>query len=346
MIKYTKGDILESNAEAIVNTVNTVGVMGKGIALQFKEMYPENYHLYKKACDIGQIVIGKMFVTLTNNLTNPKYIINFPTKRHWRSPSKMSYIEEGLIDLKKIIKDNCISSIAIPPLGAGSGGLDWKDVRETIVKSLHDLDVQVIIYEPTKENIRPHIRKSRPKLTSARAFILSLFKQYTELGFELSLVEAQKLAYFSQRFGEFLNLKFGQNKFGPYAHNLTFLLEKLDGYYLEGMKAKKARPFDKLTIVWQNFNIVEEFINNSLDSKQKERLNQLKNFIEGFESPLGMELLATVDFIWDKYPETKENFHLLVHRIYAWNERKRRLMKEQYIKIAAERLSNYQKYLK
>jgi O-acetyl-ADP-ribose deacetylase (regulator of RNase III) len=328
-----------------VNTVNIVGVMGKGIALQFKELYPENYHIYKKACDNGELVIGKMLVTQTNKTTNPKYIINFPTKRHWRTPSEMSYIEDGLVDLKEVIRNNKIQSIAIPPLGAGSGGLDWSVVKKTIVESFKELNIEVNIFEPTSDKIVKRISRTMPKLTSARAFILSLLKQYTDLGFEPSLIETQKLAYFSQRFGENLKLRFAQDLYGPYAHNLTFLLESLDGYFIEGMRAKKARPFDKINIVDKNFNIVEEYTKSSLNSKQQERLANLRNFIQGFESPLGMELLSTVDYVFYRYPETKNDFKLLVKKIYEWNERKRRLMKEQYIQIAAERIGNYQKYL-
>lgn len=345
MIKYTQGNILEADVEAVINTVNIVGVMGKGIALQFKEFYPENYKLYKKACDNGALKMGKMFVTETNKLTNPKYIINFPTKNHWRSFSKIEYISDGLDDLKKVIKEKDIKSVAIPPLGAGSGGLSWSQVESIIISSLSNLDIDVLIYEPAIYNARSLLKKKEPKLTSARAFILSLLKQYTELGFQPSLVEVQKLAYFSQRFGENLNLHFSQNLYGPYAHNLTFLLENLDGYYIEGMKAKKAKAFDTVDLVEENYSKVEIYIDKILDKKQRERLISLKEFIHGFESPLGMELLATVDFIYSRYPDTKENFSLLVSKIYSWSERKRRLMKKEYIKVASDHLKSFKNEL-
>ncbi len=122
MIQFTRGNIIKSQAEALVNTVNTVGVMGKGIALQFKENFDLNYRLYKQACDKGKVIVGKMFVTSTNSIYNPKWIINFPTKKNWIHKSRYSFIEQGLDDLKKVLDDLNINSIAIPPLGSGQGG--------------------------------------------------------------------------------------------------------------------------------------------------------------------------------------------------------------------------------
>lgn len=145
MITYTRGNILESPAKALVNPVNTVGVMGKGLALAFKHRYPINYATYAKACRDNIIKTGKVSAMFENG----KYIINFPTKQHWRNPSKLEWIQSGLIDLKECIQLCNIKSIAIPALGSGLGGLDWAIVKPCIVSAMSDLsDVDVYIYEP------------------------------------------------------------------------------------------------------------------------------------------------------------------------------------------------------
>jgi O-acetyl-ADP-ribose deacetylase (regulator of RNase III) len=151
MIRFTQGNLLEDSAQALVNTVNTVGIMGKGVALMFKEAYPENFKAYEAACKSKEVQLGKMFVTeRRGEMFGPKWIINFPTKADWRFPSKMEWIVQGLEDLRRVVKEKGIKSIALPPLGAGNGGLAWKDVRTKIEASLGELnDVEVILYEPT-----------------------------------------------------------------------------------------------------------------------------------------------------------------------------------------------------
>lgn len=149
MIVHASGNILDANVEAIVNPVNTVGVMGKGLALAFKQRYPENMALYKTACESNQLKVGKMFVTKNNSRGNPKYIVNFPTKQHWKDPSKLEWIESGLCDLHDYIIAKEVQSIAIPALGCGNGGLNWGDVFTRIVHHLHDIDTCTIsIYSP------------------------------------------------------------------------------------------------------------------------------------------------------------------------------------------------------
>ena len=149
-MKFITGNLLDAKAEALVNTVNTVGVMGKGIALMFKEAFPENFSSYEDACKRKEIFVGRMFVIERQNLIGPKWIINFPTKRHWRHPSKIEWITAGLDDLKRVIVENGIRSVALPPLGCGNGGLDWQDVRPKIEEALGSLDgVVVAVYEPT-----------------------------------------------------------------------------------------------------------------------------------------------------------------------------------------------------
>jgi O-acetyl-ADP-ribose deacetylase (regulator of RNase III) len=149
MITFKAGNLLDAPAEALVNTVNTVGVMGKGIALQFKKAFPHNFKRYREACSKGELTTGKLLVVKDSNLpTGEKLIINFPTKQHWKMPSKHEYIASGLIALVKFLKENPVKSIALPALGCGNGGLDWMAVKPMIIGILSELKMDIIVYEP------------------------------------------------------------------------------------------------------------------------------------------------------------------------------------------------------
>ncbi|MDR3626809.1 MAG: macro domain-containing protein [Ignavibacteriaceae bacterium] len=350
MFEFIKnGNLIEADSEALVNTVNTVGIMGKGVALQFKKAFPNNFKEYENAAKDSKIQIGKIFVTETGKFTNPKYIINFPTKKHWRYPSKIEWIREGLKDLKHFIINNNIKSIAIPPLGCGNGQLKWNDVRPLIINSLDNIvDLKVFLFEPSDyayDNPSQKTRTKKPKLTAVRAMVIALLNQYTVLGYELTLLEAQKLVYFLQRFGEKLHLDFEKGKYGPYADKLTHVLNDMDGHYLSGMKGKTAQPFDKITIVSSEIEKIEEFISNNCTQEQKQRLESVYNLIEGFESPFGMELLATVDFVINTELNKDYNSAQLKDRISNWNGRKQKLMKNEFIEIAQKRLLSFSPFL-
>ena len=243
MIQFTQGNLFEAKADALVNTVNTVGIMGKGIALMFKERFSDNFRQYAQACKAGQVHTGKMFVTEPRELDGPRWIVNFPTKQHWRGNSRLEWVTEGLQDLRRFLVNKQVRSIAIPPLGAGNGGLDWPVVREQIERALGDLDIEITVFEPTKTYQNVAKRAGVEKLTAARALIAELVRRYWVLGMECSLLEVQKLAWFLERAIERrqpgdnpLNLQFEANKFGPYAHSLTKLLDRLDGSYLRSDK--------------------------------------------------------------------------------------------------------------
>lgn len=304
MIHYTKGNLLDADVEALVNTVNTVGVMGKGIALMFKERFPANMQAYASACKAGEVVTGKMFVTETGELMGPRWIINFPTKQHWRSSSQMTWIDEGLQDLRRFIEEKQVRSIAIPPLGAGNGGLDWQEVKPRIEQALAGLDgVDIWLYEPTTRY--QNVRKTAgvEKLTPARALIAELVRRYWVLGMECSLLEIQKLAWFLRRvldakgMGDALELKFEANYYGPYARNLQHLLNALDGSYLKSDKRiPDSDPLDVIAFNDDKKQQVEQF----LATQAKDYLPALEKaseVIDGFESPFGMELLSTVDWL-------------------------------------------------
>lgn len=232
MITYTQGNLLEAGAEALVNTVNTVGVMGKGIALMFKERFARNFQLYAAACKAKEVKTGHMFVTETGELTGPKWIVNFPTKQHWRSPSKLEWIVDGLHDLRRFLIEKQVKSVAIPPLGAGNGGLDWALVREQIEQVLSGLpDVEILVFEPTVRYQNIAKRSGVEKLTPARALIAELVRRYWVLGMECSLLEIQKLAWFLERTIERslpsdnpLKLQFKAHIYGPFTPKLGFVL--------------------------------------------------------------------------------------------------------------------------
>ena len=350
MIEFIKnGNLIETDAEALVNTVNTVGIMGKGVALQFKKAFPDNFKAYEKAAKDSEIQIGKVFVIETGKFTNPKYIINFPTKKHWRYPSRLEWVKEGLRDLHNFIVRNNIRSIAIPPLGCGNGKLKWAEVKPLIINSLADIaDLKVFLFEPSEfayETPSKKTQSRKPKLTAVRAMVVALLNRYTVLGYELTLLEAQKLVYFLQRFGENLQLDFKKDKYGPYTHKLTHVLNDMDGHYLFGMKEITAKPFDTITINKKEMEEINKFIDDNCNIEQKQRLESVYNLIEGFESPLGMELLATVDFVINVELNNNYDPSQLKDKIYSWNERKKKLLKNEFIDIAYKRLSIYSQFL-
>ena len=305
MMTFTRGNLLNADVEALVNTVNTVGVMGKGIALMFKEAFPDNFKIYEAACKREDVRIGKMLVTERHQMIGPKWIINFPTKKHWRHPSKLEWITEGLEDLKKTITDNDIRSIALPPLGSGNGGLDWDKVRPEIEAILGLLpNVEIVIYEPTTKYQNIMKRTGVEKLTPARALVAELVRQYWILGMECTVLEIQKLAYFLERSIEItdlenpLDLRFKADRYGPYAPRLTHLLNGLDGSYLHcNKRLADAGPLDVIWFDDTKKDIVALYLISSEAKMYRAALEATTSLIDGFESPLGMELLATVDWL-------------------------------------------------
>lgn len=354
MITYTQGNMLEADAEALVNTVNTVGVMGKGIALMFKERFPQNFKLYEQACKVHAIETGRMFVTEVNEFDGPRWIINFPTKQHWRAPSKMEWIREGLHDLRSVLVDNQIKSIAIPPLGAGNGKLEWMDVRREIESALSDLSgIQIIVYEPTKQYQNVAKRAGVDRLTPARALIAELVRRYWVLGMECSLLEIQKLAWFLERVVEKiapdnpLKLQFVAHKYGPYANRLDHLLNNLDGSYLHCEKRiSDADPFDVIWFDDAKNDLLQAYLKGADVRPYLVALENAAKLIDGFESPFGMELLATVDWLIAKEhcDATLENVRAALKKWpggEASAERKNRIFDDKSIQIALDRLTNY-----
>lgn len=340
MIKYLKGNILNSDSQALVNTVNTVGVMGKGIALQFKKAYPENYKSYLKACKNNEISIGNMCVTSGNySSTGEKIIINFPTKKDWRNPSEYEYIESGLNSLKEIIKTNKIKSIALPPLGAGNGGLVWEKVKKIIDEKLSDLEIEIYVYVPTFQ-IKEQLQKEWVKLTNARALLLFVLYDLVKNGEFVSEFSSEKICYFLQKFGaeKYLKLKFNPNFYGPYSGKVRFLLNSLNGSYIQGFSDMNKKPFEPLIIKSEGYNVVKEYVNKDQDLKSI--AENTTKFLKGFYSDFTLELLSSVDYISTKYNTFEKNF--IINKLEEWSDRKRSMASEpKYIEIILNHIKNF-----
>ncbi|SEM81813.1 O-acetyl-ADP-ribose deacetylase (regulator of RNase III), contains Macro domain [Chryseobacterium taichungense] len=342
MIQYKIGNLLDSNAKALVNTVNTDGVMGKGIALQFKNQFPNNYKEYVKACKNNEIGIGKLFVFEENTLLKgKKIIINFPTKTSWRKPSEYSYIEKGLIDLIKIINDKEIKSIAIPPLGAGNGGLDWNKVKKILEEYLENIDCEVQIYEPNSKIIEV-LRKERTSLTPARAMLLYVLFDLVKNGEFLSEFSAEKVAYFLQKFGarDILKLDYKKNFYGPYSGKIKHVLYHLNGSYITGYSSKDKKPFEELGLILDAEKDIIKYLNRDENLAYKDIADKTKSFLSGFYSNFALELLSTVDYIKEK--EKVNNVEAIIHKMEQWNNRKITLFakKPHFIEIALNNINN------
>jgi O-acetyl-ADP-ribose deacetylase (regulator of RNase III) len=335
MIEFKTGDILRVDAEALVNTVNCVGIMGRGIALQFKNDFPENFKAYEAACEREEVQPGKMFVFETRTLTNPKFIINFPTKRHWRGKSRMEDIDSGLKALVEEIRTRSIRSIAIPPLGSGLGGLNWADVRPRIVQALRGLnEIQVIVFEP---NSGPLATRSRevPNMTAGRAALVVLMHRYLGGLMDpfVTLIEVQKLMYFMQEAGEPLRLNYIKHHYGPYADNLRHVLTKIEGHLVSGYHDGGDAPAKQLELVPGAVKDAEAFLRDDEDTKT--RFDRVGKLVEGFETPFGLELLATVHWVASREGATSPED--AVAKVHDWNGRKKRFSPRQ-IGIAFNRL--------
>ncbi|MFN6981434.1 MAG: macro domain-containing protein [Brevundimonas sp.] len=351
MIEYTQGNLLDADAEALVNTVNTVGVMGKGIALMFKEAFPENYKAYAIACEAEEIVVGEVFSTYRTDMYGPKWIVNFPTKKHWRHPSQIGWIEAGLEDLRSFIVENNVRSIAIPPLGAGNGGLNWADVKPLVDRILGDLtDTRIIVFEPTSKYQNVAKTKGVEKLTPARALVAEAVRRYSVLGLDCSLLEVQKLAWFLNRSvgtsvpKNPLSLNFQANRYGPYSDRLRHLLDGLDGSYLRcDKRLGDAGPADLIHFDEDKRTRLLAYLTTPEAVELVPALELTSQIIDGFESPLGMELLATVDWLLhvDGVSPSVEGIR---RGISTWpagtaaSERKQRIFDDRLIELALERL--------
>lgn len=336
MVDTVRGDLLEADADALVNTVNTVGVMGKGIALQFKQAFPDNFKAYEKAVVAGEVVPGRMFVFCTCRL-RPRYIINFPTKRHWRGKSRLEDIKMGLEDLVRVVRNLGIQTLAMPPLGCGNGGLDWREVRPLIEAAMADLqNVHVLLFEPSgaPDNDNMRVATRAPKMTETRAALLVLLRKYAAPGYRLSLLEVEKLAFLLQAAGQSMRLDFTKGSYGPYAEVLNHVLQDMEGHYIRGYgdRSRNAaiRPLPEAVAEAEGYLATKP--------ETQLRLQRVIELIDGFETPYGMELLATV--LWAARNDQSVNCEpeAAIRAVHSWNERKRRTFSGQHVIVAWQRL--------
>lgn len=323
MIHTTRGDILKHEADALVNTVNCVGVMGRGVALQFRNAFEDNYEAYRKAALRGEVVPGRMFVFERSAIGRPRWIINFPTKRHWKGKSRIEDVRSGLVDLARVIREEGIRSIAIPPLGCGLGGLDWAEVRPLIEQALGPVpEVDIHLFEPegAPRAVEMVNRTRRPRLTTARAALLGLMHSYLAglMDAEVSLLEIHKLMYFLQAAGEPLKLDFKAAPYGPYAENLRHVLNTLESHYIHGYGEGGDDPRKPIELAEgagdEGLSVLQDH------PRTRERFGLVGRLIEGFESPFGLELLATVH--WVASSQGAGTVERAVELVHAWGHRK------------------------
>jgi len=330
MIELTHGDILLADADALVNTVNCVGVMGRGIALQFRKAYPENFKRYQAACKRNEVRPGKMLIFETGLLTGPRYIINFPTKRHWKGKSRLEDIEAGLPALVEEIRKRDIRSVAVPPLGCGLGGLDWNEVRPRIIHAFEELgDVRVLLFEPAGAPKADEMVKEKkaPGMTPGRAVLIELMTRYLAAVMDpfITLLEIHKLMYFMQEAGQDLRLKFEKGTYGPYAKNLRHVLSLVEGHFISGYGDAADNPERPIELIPGVPELASAFIESHPDTQA--RFDRVAKLIHGFETPFGMELLATVHWVCTR--EGAASGEKAVERTYAWNERKKSFDRKQ-----------------
>jgi O-acetyl-ADP-ribose deacetylase (regulator of RNase III) len=320
--------------------VNCVGIMGKGIALQFKNKWPENFRIYEAACKAKEIRPGRMFVFDSGGLVKPNYIINFPTKDHWRGKSRIEYIREGLKDLVARIKHLSIRSIAVPPLSCGSGGLEWSKVRPLIEEAFASLPkVEVRLFEPAgaPDPKSMEVRTTRPRMTAGRAAILKVLDTYRALEYGLSRIEVQKLAYFLQEAGEDLKLSFVKHQYGPYSDQLRHALNRMEGHFIRGLGDGVVEA--EIEPVEDALAEADRFVAASGHAAMAQHVERVARLIDGFQSPYGMELLATVHWVATREPDV-HTLEQAIHAVHAWNERKANLMPAPHVRAAWDRLAS------
>lgn len=345
MITESHGNLLDADVDALVNTVNTVGVMGKGIALQFKRAYPQMFKAYAAQAKSGNLRMGRMHVWETGLLDGPRFVINFPTKSHWKSNSKLSDIDSGLDDLAEVIRSLDIRSIAIPPLGCGHGGLQWREVEPLIRAKLENLDaVDIQLFPPAGAPAAADmtVNEPTPNMTHGRAALIEVLARYTQIAIDgASPIEVQKLMYFLQASGEDLRLNFGRNFYGPYADNLRHVLRLLEGHYTVGYGdgSQLVEVAEPLRLMPGAAEAAEAELVDSADTIA--RIDRLAALVEGWESTYSLELLATVHWVLGESPQLISDPDGLVDAVHSWSARKQRLFPQRHIVDASAHLSEH-----
>ncbi|MGG3838074.1 macro domain-containing protein [Paenibacillus thiaminolyticus] len=322
MITYTSGDLLKSDTEALVNTVNCEGFMGKGIAYQFKLQFPDNNKDYIKACQTGNLKIGKLHYTVEQG----KIIINFPTKDKWRAKSKITYIEKGLDALVDLIEQLNIKSISIPPLGSGNGGLVWGEVKPLIERKLESvaLKTDVFIYEPSQNYIsRP---TNEPKL-SVSALVLMEIKNHLQ---KFNNLRLQKAAFMVDILSKNKYFKFQKHLYGPYDNSITIISRNIKAFQLyhnvKDTEEAKSILYNKIV----SENVVSRY------TILLPLIIRACTFINSIETDHELECLITILFLIDEDDTLLEED--IVNKYLAWSDDKADRFSKQEIRQGVETL--------
>jgi O-acetyl-ADP-ribose deacetylase (regulator of RNase III) len=343
MIQNTRGNLLEAPVEALVNTVNTKGIMGKGIALQFRQAFPQMFKAYEKACKEDGVTLGKMDVHDLGGLAGgPRWIVNFPTKGHWKTKSRMDDVAAGLKDLIANIQRLGIKSIAVPPLGCGNGGLPWNEVRPLIEAAFAEVpEVEVLLYGPveTPEAVAMPNRTARPPMTPGQAALISLIDRYLKGLMDpiVSLLEVHKLMYFLQTSGQNLRLDFEAKQRGPFAANLRHVLIRMESHYTTGYGDGKDLPDTQIDLLPGAVASAGRLLEGNGDISG--RMDRVVNLIEGYEDPYGMELLSSMHWVMVNNAGAKEEKAVAIEGVLSWNAAKRKRLKPEHLDKAWERLT-------
>ncbi len=342
MIIESSGDLLNAQTDAIVNTVNCVGVMGKGIALQVKRRYPAVFKAYEQACKAGDVRIGTMLPVPTGELGTPQWVVNFPTKTHWRSASKLSYISEGLEDLKLVIERLGLRSIAVPPLGAGNGGLDWSHVEPLIRTAFEGLPVEVHLYSPSGAPRPLRSTAKRLNMTRGRATVLALMDNYCErrgaieplADKALSHLELQKLLYFADYFDPSLRLRFAPGRYGPYSDVLRIVIRDMEGEFVSGFGdgTDKVLNLSPISLTDEGRNRLVDYLDRPDSRKVTDLVDRVMRVVGGFEEPYGVELLASTH--WVAAHEGARTLEAASAAVRTWTQRKGRIFTDRHVSIA------------
>ena len=346
MITYVTGDLLDADVDALINTVNTVGVMGKGLALQFKRRFPDNFRRYATACSRGEVGLGRMFVVPNDELDGPRYIINFPTKGHWRSRSRIEDIDAGLGDLIRVIRELRLKSIAVPPLGAGNGGLDWAQVNELIKVRLESLvDVDIRVYSPTQGH-RP-LKGAEITMTWSRSALIELILAYAPRRLDVapdhpqisaSHLEIQKLLYFANVAVPSLNLRFSQGRYGPYSDPVRHLIQEMEGSFLEGFGdgTGAVQELEPITPTPHGIAASVDYLRRSKKDIHRHLVEPTIGLVEGFEGPYELELLASTH--WAATNGRAGDVGEAARFIRDWTPRKARIFTDYHVECAWKHL--------
>lgn len=330
MIRFVTGDIFNAQVDAIVNTVNLMGVMGKGIALQFKERFSNNFIIYQQACRNKTIDIGNSLVVHEKWRGQDMLVINFPTKKHWRYPSQYVFIEKGLDNLVEIIRHYGIKSIAIPPLGAGNGGLEWPKVRQLIVEKLSNVDCMIYVFEPG------HVAETQDKdvkLTPARALLVYMLDRMQQEGYDATAFTAVKSVYFLQRFGavNIFNLRFIPYIYGPYCDSVRHMLHHIDGAYVRGFADMTKKPFEPFDIMHERMDEVRRYVEQNI--MLSDIVYRTCEFLKDNWDDFSLELLSSIDYLMTENPSASVDE--IYAKLRAWSPRKSNLFSDKQYTIAA-----------